>query len=105
MSKRIRYDKVNENTLVSRAIYTSLKTGAQYRVTLMLDTMTYKIKNVNSENIYVGGEGLTNINVLKRSAKRRLEGLGVSFDCEVRNRTFGICPKGHTQVQENQKNK
>lgn len=98
MSKRIRYEEhTQEGVVKSKHIYTSMKTGAQYRVFLDLENITYKIKNVNSENVYRGGEKINNLNVLKRTVKNRLTKMGVCFDQEVRKRTFGKCVKGYTQ--------
>ena len=96
--KRIRYKKTeNQNVVVSNKILTSQKTGAQYLVYLNLDEVTYKIKNIRTEHIYTGGENINNLNVLKRTVKSRLEGMGVSFEEEARDRTFGRCPKGYSQ--------
>lgn len=96
--KRIRYKKTkDENVVVSNKILTSQKTGAQYLVYLDLDNVTYKIKNIRSENIHTGGENINNLNVLKRTVKSRLEKMGVSFEDEERDRTFGRCNKGYTQ--------
>ena len=76
--KRIRYKKTKEdNVVVSNKILTSQKTGAQYLVYLDLENVTYKIKNIRSENIHTGGENINNLNVLKRTVKSRLEGMGV----------------------------
>lgn len=96
--KRIRYKKTKEdNVVVSNKILTSQKTGAQYLVYLDLENVTYKIKNIRSENIHTGGENINNLNVLKRTVKSRLEGMGVVFGEEERDRTFGRCEKGMTQ--------
>lgn len=96
--KRIRYKKTDkENIVVSNKILTSARTGAEYLVYLDLENVTYKIKNINSENVHRGGENINNLNVLKRSVKSRLERMGVPFDDEERDRTFGKCPKGMTQ--------
>lgn len=96
--QRIRYKKTkDENIVVSNKVLTSNKTGAQYLVYLDLKNVTYKIKNIRSENIHTGGENINNLNVLKRTVKARLEGMGVSFKDEERDRTFGLCPKGYSQ--------
>lgn len=98
MAQRIRYKKTkDENIVVSTKIYTSARTGAQYKVFLDLENVTYKIKNINSENVHRGGENINNLNVLKRAAKSRLEGMGVNFEDESRDRTFGLCDKGYSQ--------
>ena len=101
MTQRIRYKETEDkNIVVSNKIFTSEKTGAQYKVFLNLEKVTYKIKNINSENCFYGGENINNLNVLKRTAKARLEGMGVNFTDEERDRTFGLCPKGWTQEKE-----
>lgn len=102
--KRIRYKKTQkENIVVSNKILTSTRTGAQYLVYLDLENVTYKIKNINSENVHRGGENINNLNVLKRSVKARLEGMGVLFEDEERDRTFGRCDKGYSQKLHEQK--
>ena len=96
--KRIRYKKTkDENIVVSNKVLRSQRTGAEYLVYLDLENVTYKIKNINSENVHRGGENINNLNVLKRSVKSRLEGMGVVFEDEERFRSFGRCPKGMTQ--------
>lgn len=96
--KRIRYKKTkDENIVVSNKILRSQRTGAEYLVYLDLENVTYKIKNINSENVHRGGENINNLNVLKRSVKTRLEGMGVVFEEEERDRTFGRCVKGYSQ--------
>lgn len=96
--KRIRYKKTkDENIVVSNKILRSQRTGAEYLVYLDLENVTYKIKNINSENVHRGGENINNLNVLKRSVKSRLEGMGVVFEDEERHRTFGRCTKGYSQ--------
>ena len=102
--KRIRYKKTNkENIVVSNKILTSTRTGAEYLIYLDLENVSYKIKNINSENVHRGGENINNLNVLKRSVKSRLERMGVSFEDEERDRTFGRCSKGYSQNQHEQK--
>lgn len=104
--KRIRYKKTDkENIVVSNKVIRSQRTGAEYLVYLDLENVTYKIKNINSENVHRGGENINNLNVLKRSVKSRLEGMGVVFEEEERDRTFGRCPKGMTQKKWEQLNK
>jgi|11_taG_2_1085331.scaffolds.fasta_scaffold00996_4 hypothetical protein len=96
--KRIRYKNTKEEgVVVSNKILKSERTGAEYLVYLDLENVTYKIKNINSENVHRGGENINNLNVLKRSVKTRLEGMGVRFEDEERFRSFGRCPKGMTQ--------
>lgn len=98
MAQRIRYKQTKEeNIVISNKTFTSVTTGAQYKVLLDLENITYKIKNINSENCYYGGDNINNLNVLKRNVKSRLERMGVNFEDEVRDRTFGICPKGYSQ--------
>lgn len=97
--KRIRYKehKIRENVLESIQVFTSEVNGARYKVRLDLNNNTYEIKNLSSEFIFRGGDSINNINVLKRAAKKRLEELGVSFQREERDRTFGLCNKGYNQ--------
>jgi hypothetical protein len=99
--KRIRYKKTEkQNIVVSNKILKSERTGAEYLVYLDLENITYKIKNINSENIHTGGDNINNLNVLKRSVKSRLEKMGVVFGDEERDRTFGRCEKGWSQKKQ-----
>jgi len=92
MSNRIRYKKTNkEGVLESVRIFTSSKRSINglyptYRVKLDLNDMTYKIINMrNQESAKKGGEGINNLAVLKRNAKKALESLFVEFDSEIRD--------------------
>lgn len=98
MIQRIRYIKKSKG-LVSKNVIVS-KSGAKYIVQIDLEEMTYTIRNINSQRGYSGGEGVNNLHVLKRHAKKHLEHLGCVFaEKEKRNRTFGKCAKGMTQQQ------
>lgn len=99
MSARIRYiETEHENILISNKVFTSQSTGARYSVVLDLNNYTFRIRNENSKtNTVMGGENINNLNVLKRTAKKHLERLGVCFHDESRMRTFGLCEKGYTQ--------
>jgi hypothetical protein len=99
MSTRIRYQKHSkrENVLESVQTFISDSTGAKYKVRLDLNNMMYEIKNLRSEKLHKGGEGINNLAVLKRNAKKHLSKLGVKFDGEDRKRTFGLCEKGYNQ--------
>lgn len=103
--KRIRYKKLdNKNVHVSNKILVSKKTGAQYLVYLDMENLSYKIKNIKTEDCYYGGENINNLNVLKRTVKARLKRMGVVFEDEDRYRTFGLCPKGYNQEIHEKKN-
>lgn len=99
MSARIRYIETDvENVLISNRVFVSQSTGARYSVILDLNNFTFRIRNENSKtNTVIGGENINNLNVLKRTAKKHLERLGVSFSSESRMRTFGRCQKGYNQ--------
>ena len=99
MSARIRYIETDvENVLISNRVFVSQSTGARYSVILDLNNFTFRIRNENSKtNTAIGGENINNLNVLKRTAKKHLERLGVNFSLESRMRTFGRCEKGYTQ--------
>ena len=102
--KRIRYIQSDrgENIVESTKILVSETTGARYKVYLDLENRTYAIKNIHSERLLKGGENINNMNVLKRTVKKRLSSMGVNFDNEVRDRSFGRCPKGYSQeIHEN----
>lgn len=101
MASRIRYKKTGKpNELVSRNIIQSSSTGAKYLVYINTEEVTYRIKNLNTERLYHGGENINNMNVLKRNIKAKLEkSFGVVFETETRDRTFGVVPKGMTQAK------
>lgn len=96
--QRIRYVK-KENQLVSKNEVWS-KGGSRYMIYIDLVNITYIIRNSVSTRKYTGGEGINNMNVLKRNIKAHLEHLGCEFEKEKRFRTFGICNKGHSQIKE-----
>lgn len=99
MKTRIRYKDhtKRENVVESTTTFMSSSTGARYLIRLDLNNYTYEIKNIRSELLYRGGDNINNLNVLKRTAKKRLESLGVKFSKEDRDRTFGLCKKGYNQ--------
>ncbi len=102
MAKRIRYNEEKPGIFRSRQVYTSSSTGARYKVLLDTNEMIFKIQNLNTMTfVYVGGENINNMNVLKRTAKATLEKkFGVLFDDESRSRTYGRCEKGWSQEKE-----
>lgn len=98
MKNRIRYIKTtDENVVKSKANFKSEDTGYTYSVTLNLKDLTYRIKNIDTENYIYGGKKINNLNVLKRKVKQELQRLGVNFEMESRQRTFGLCEKGYSQ--------
>jgi hypothetical protein len=99
--KRIRYKKNNKGLYESVRTFISNQ-GHQYKVYLDLENMNYKIKNLKRQEFIKGkSEKITNKNVLKRTAKKHLKQLGVEFDeLEIRDRTFGLCEKGHTEDKQ-----
>lgn len=105
MSSRIRYQEKKPNYYVSKKTFRSSKTGAEYRVHLDTDEMLFKIQNMRDLRFVIsGGKNINNLNVLKRTAKKRLELLGVEFNSEYRNRTFGRCSKGYNQEKHEEQN-
>lgn len=104
--QRIRYRKDGHKLItVSELI---ARNGARYMVFIDLEEKTYVIRNVVSMRKWEGGQGINNLNVLKRKVKKHLQNLGVNFSKESRQRTFGVCDKGYTQsehlkrIKENQ---
>lgn len=98
--QRIRYKPhpTKENVLISHVIVT--KRGARYKIEIHLNTMSYRIVNQQNGEAEVSTGKYTNYNVLLKKAKERVYELGVDMPQEVRNRTFGLCPKGYTQKDE-----
>lgn len=96
---RIKYldHKYKENHKISTRQFTSQSTGAKYRIILNLTDMQYYIRNERSKEFSYKSKTYTNLNVLKRVARARLEKFGVSLKREVRERCFGICEKGFSQ--------
>ena len=86
MKQRIKYMKTEKDGILkSHQFYKSESTGATYVVELDTNEATYRITNVNNRRVYRGGDGIKNLHVLKRKAKKRLEELGVSFSSETRD--------------------
>ena len=91
MSKtRIRYKKTKDDTLKSVRDLHSESTKAIYEVFIDTKTCDYIIKNINSGRKYTGGDTVSNLHVLKRNVKKRLEKLGVSFGSEIRDNSSRI---------------
>lgn len=98
MASRIRYTEKNPGVFISKQTFKSQTTGAEYKIHLDTNNMIYKIQNMRELRfVSIGGENINNLNVLKRVAKRKLMDLGVNFNSEYRDRTFGLCNKGYTQ--------
>lgn len=98
-AQRIRYvdHKFKPGHKISLNSYTSETRGSSYRIILNLEDMEYYIRNERTkEYIKKSTIKYTNINVLKRNARRALESFGVSLDTESRSRTFGRCETGYT---------
>jgi len=96
---RIKYidHKYKENHKISTKSYTSQRNGAKYRTVLNLDDMQYYIRNERTKEYIYKSKNYTNLNVLKRTARAKLESLGVILKREIRDRQFGKCPKGYNQ--------
>lgn len=91
MESRIRYKKTGKDGILkSVRDLRSSSTNAVYRVTIDTNDFTYSIYNINSSRSYKGGEGISNLQVLKRSVKKRLEKLGVSFSKEIRDNSSRV---------------
>lgn len=77
----------------------SARTGAEYEIHVDFSSMKYWIKNINNETLSPMPEEkkISNRNVLLRNIKKHLQKLGVRFEKELRNRSFGVCEKGYTQ--------
>lgn len=103
---RIRYTEhpTKENCLVSINDYLSERTGAKYKIVLHLDEMFYGIRNERSKEFIYKSKKYTNLNVLKRTARAKLESLGVNLSRESRDRTFGLVEKGYTQEKHENNN-
>jgi hypothetical protein len=82
--KRVTFQK-QDHLLVSHKLYSDGKK----LVRLVIDTqeMVYKLVDpVTGHVLETGGQGLTNLEVLQRHAKRGLKNyLNIKFDKEVRN--------------------
>ena len=97
-SNRIRYEDTDKEGIVkSKRKFTSESSGIVFQVFLNLNDYTYEIKSMGNDNYIKGGMKINNLNVLKRKVKEHLVKLGVVFDSESRNRTFGLCSNGYTQ--------
>lgn len=83
--KRIKYDVV-DNLLYSHKVYSDEHTYV--RIVIDTQAMTYKLVDPLSGLIHVqGGEGITNLEVLQRHAKKALKKLlGASFEKEKRKK-------------------
>jgi len=97
--QRIKYvdHKYKQNHRVSARAFVSQTTGAKYRPVLNLTDMEFYIRNERTKK-YVHKSGkYTNLNVLKRMARAKLESFGVPLKTESRDRQFGLVEAGMTQ--------
>ena len=85
MNKRIRYSKVKTGVLLSRRNFTTAA-GQTVVVVLDLNAKRYQILDAASNAEVTSGGNTKNVSVLKIQAKKGLQGLGVTFAEEVRNR-------------------
>jgi hypothetical protein len=100
MSSRISYTDPDENGICySVREFTSKKSGAIYTVKLDIKNKKYTIIHKESRHYYAGPDNINNLNVLKRNVKKRLINMGVDFEPERRDRTFGLCKKGYNQEE------
>jgi len=98
MSTRIRYKETKEPGVVRSVREFTNEKGTTYYVKLNLQEKTYEILyRENNQPVKKGGEKINNLNVLKRNVKKDLSKLGVKFDADIRDRSFGICEKGYNQ--------
>jgi hypothetical protein len=98
---RVRYidHKYKKNHKISLKAFTSKSTGAKYRTILNLEDMEFYIRNERSKEYVFKSGTYTNLNVLKRNARAKLENFGIELKRESRDRNFGLCSKGTTQKQ------
>ncbi len=103
---RIRYTDhpTRENCLISINSYVSKISGARYKIVLDLEEMEFGIRNERNKEFSFKSKKYGNLNVLKRNARSKLEALGIDLSRESRDRTFGLCSKGHTQHKEEKSN-
>ena len=96
---RIRYvdHPTKEDCLISLNEYVSQSTGAKYKIILNVKEMWYGIRNERSKEFSFKSKNYTNLNVLKRTARAKLESFGVRLGRESRDRTFGRCEQGYNQ--------
>jgi hypothetical protein len=102
MGNRIRYEKhpTKEECVISVQDFVSSKNGGRYRIVLNLQEMTYHIRNERSKEFIYSSKKYGNLNVLKRTARARLESYGITLSRESRERTFGLCPVGWSQKKQ-----
>ena len=99
---RIKYidHKYKPGHVVSGRSFTSKKNGAKYRIVLRIedkDDMQFFIRNERTKEYVFKSRIHTNMNVLKRAARAKLECFGVELKRESRDRTFGLKPAGYDQ--------
>jgi hypothetical protein len=104
--QRVKYTehKFKEGCKISVREYVSQSTGARYRSILDLGKMQYYIRNERTKTYVFVSDKIGNMNVLKRKARAELERFGVNLKKEIRDRQFGICPRGYSQEQHEKEN-
>lgn len=103
---RIRYEehKYRDNWMISIKAFVSKINGARYKVLLDLEEKKFYVRNENTKQFVKKSKSYGNIHVLKRNAREALRILGVEMGKEIRDRSFGVCPKGMTQDQFEKEN-
>jgi hypothetical protein len=84
MSIRVSYHSTEREGIFHSSHYTS-ETGSIYMIELNMNTMSYRVKNVNSGRFYEGSDNIANKNVLYRTARNHLVRLGVVLKTDMRN--------------------
>lgn len=84
-NKRIRYNKVSADKLVSRRTFVTTA-GNEVVVELNLGQKKYRILDASTSAELSSGGNTRNIAVLKIQAKRGLKSFGVEFAAEERDR-------------------
>jgi hypothetical protein len=89
MGLRIQYKEVKPGIFVSVNYFRSSTTDAIYEVSIDMNELRYKIKNVHTERIYEGNGETGNVESFKHlahNAKEHLKKFGVHFDKEKRSK-------------------
>lgn len=90
MAMRIRYKNTRTEGVLRSVQRFRGNQGALYEVDIDTNSMTYKVRNISNGNLVRstekdGRKVPTNLEVLKKQAKKALESMGVNFNVEVRN--------------------
>lgn len=93
MQSRIRYEYSKELPGVGVSKQRFVIDSKHHIVLIHTNEMYFEVQDLEGTVVFKGGDGITNLHVLKRHVKRALMRLGCVFKTEERDRDYGLVKK------------